>query len=94
MEQYLPQTVNGKLSAINAYLHCMKLEQYCLRYLRISRKLFLSEQKELSLPEYERLLKCAYGSVNCALSRWRPWSRAMYKFTPKERFAALSYHMH
>lgn len=59
MEQYLPQTVNGKLSAINAYLHCMKLEQYCLRYLRISRKLFLSEQKELSLPEYERLLKCA-----------------------------------
>lgn len=50
------RTVNGKLSAINAFLDYMNLSNCKLKLFRIQRKAFIDENRELSEVEYKRLL--------------------------------------
>ena len=57
-------TVNAKLSALNAFLDCMGLAQYKLRFLRVQRKAFVEESRELTQEEYRRLLKAAKEAGN------------------------------
>lgn len=58
-EKYKAQTVNGVLSAINAWLCFMGKEKMRVKLLKIQRQVFLSEEKELNMAEYKRLLGAA-----------------------------------
>ena len=59
MQKYKPQTVNGNISAINAFLTFCGLPDMRLKILKVQRQVFLEEEKELSKEEYTRLLKAA-----------------------------------
>jgi len=59
MQKYKPQTVNGNISAINAFLTFCGLPDMRLKLLKVQRQVFLEEEKELSKEEYTRLLKAA-----------------------------------
>lgn len=63
-ERNQSQTVNGKLSAINAFLEFMGLQHCKLKLLRVQRKAFIEENRELTEHEYRRLLKTADGQGN------------------------------
>ena len=58
-ENQRPQTVNGKISAINGYLKSIGHAECCLQLLRVQRSAFVDEDRELSQAEYERLLAAA-----------------------------------
>lgn len=53
------QTVNGALSAINAYLDYCGMPGMRIRLLKVQRQPFLEESRELSREEYKRLLSAA-----------------------------------
>ena len=59
-KQLNPVTINSKLSAINGLFKFLGLNDYCVRFLKIQRKVFRSEEKELTKNEYERLIQAAY----------------------------------
>lgn len=58
------QTVNGSLSAINAFLDFAGLREHKVRLLKVQRQAFLAETRDLSKEEYERLLKAAQENGN------------------------------
>ena len=58
---YKPETVNGKLSAVNKFLICMGWGECCVKYLKIQRRLFRSTGRELTKDEYTRLVETAQG---------------------------------
>ena len=58
---YKPETVNGKLSAVNKFLSCMGWGECCVKYLKIQRRLFRSTGRELTKDEYMRLVETAQG---------------------------------
>lgn len=64
LETNLAQTVNGKLSAINAFLDFIDLSGCKLKLLRVQRKAFIDENRELSEEEYRRLLNEAKAMGN------------------------------
>lgn len=53
------QTVNGKLSSINFYLYYAGCSQIRVKLLRIQKKAYIDEQRELTEKEYMRLLQAA-----------------------------------
>ena len=53
------QTVNGELSAINAFLDFCGWQECRVKFLKVQRQAFLQEARELSKKEYERLLNAA-----------------------------------
>ena len=53
------QTVNGALSAINAYLEFAGLPDCRVKLLKVQRRAFIDEDRELSGDEYRRLLRAA-----------------------------------
>ncbi len=55
---YAPVTVNSMLSALNAFFRFMRWDIH-VRFVRIQRKLFREERRELSRAEYGRLLTAA-----------------------------------
>lgn len=63
-EKFKAVTVNGKLSALNAFLDCIGLAQCRLRLLRVQRKAFIEESRELNEEEYRRLLEAAKADRN------------------------------
>lgn len=63
-----PETVNGKLSAVNAYLRFAGLEHYRIKLLRVQRKRFLEEERMLGQHEYRRLISTAERNGKEALS--------------------------
>lgn len=52
-------TVNGKLSAVNGLFRFLGWEECRVRYLKIQRRLFRDQSRELSREEYLRLLQAA-----------------------------------
>ena len=56
---YAPTTINSMLAALNAFLRFIGLEDCRVRALRVQRRLFQSEERELSRQEYQRLLDTA-----------------------------------
>lgn len=56
-DQYQPVSVNGKLSAIHAYLKYIGLEGMRLRFLKVQNRIFLEETKELTEQEYRKVLE-------------------------------------
>lgn len=55
-----PVTVNSKLSALNGFLKFLKLDSYCVKFLKIQKQIFRSEERELTKADYEKLVKTAY----------------------------------
>jgi len=54
-----PETINGKLSALNKFFRFMGWEDCRVKYLKIQRRLFRSEEKNLTKEEYQRLVETA-----------------------------------
>lgn len=65
-EQSRPQTVNAKLSAVHAYLIFCGRADCRVRLMKVQRRAFLEERRELSEAEYKRLLQAAQA---CAQER-------------------------
>lgn len=53
------QTVNVKMAAINKYVEFIGMSECKLKYIRIQRRAFRDENKELTENEYKRLLEAA-----------------------------------
>ena len=53
-------TVNGKLSAVNAYLKCMGLEGHKVKFLKVQKRIYIDEKRELTEQDYRRLLETAF----------------------------------
>lgn len=53
------QTVNGVLSAVNAYLRFRELEGLRVHFVKVQRAAFVEEKRELTEAEYKRLLEAA-----------------------------------
>ncbi len=64
LENYKAQTVNGHLSAINAYLEFRKIENVKIHFVRVQRQAFVEENRELSQAEYKELLSAALSNGN------------------------------
>jgi len=58
------QTVNGALSAINAFLEFCGWQEAQVKLLKVQRQAFLDEERELSDAEYRRLLSAAKEKGN------------------------------
>ena len=52
---YAPSTINGKLSALNAFFRFAGWEECRVKFLRIQRQIFREQKKELNREEYGRL---------------------------------------
>ncbi len=64
LKSHKPQTVNGKLSAVNAYLEFKQIPEMRVSFLKIQRQPFLEDNRELSEIEYKRLLASALKKGN------------------------------
>ena len=58
---YKPETINGKLSALNRFLRFLGREECFVKPLRIQRRLFRGAGRELTRTEYLRLVDTAAG---------------------------------
>lgn len=58
-ENYAPATINSKLSALNVFFRFVGWDECRVKFLRIQRRLFRNQSKELSRGEYEKLLRVA-----------------------------------
>ncbi len=56
---YAPVTVNSMLSAVNRFLRFLGREDCKIKFLRVQRKAFREENRELTKVEYQRLLDAA-----------------------------------
>lgn len=61
---YAPVTVNSMLAALNGFFGFIGREDCRLKFLKIQRRLFREQSKELTRAEYERLLQAARESGN------------------------------
>lgn len=58
------RTVNVKNSAINAYLEFIGMNECKLKYLKVQRRAFIDQGRELNEKEYKKLLEAARASRN------------------------------
>ena len=56
---YEPVTINSMLSSLNSFFRFLGRADCCVKFLKIQRKLYRSEEKELTKDEYLRLVKAA-----------------------------------
>ncbi len=56
---YAPATINSMLSAVNRLLKFLGREDCRIRFLRVQRKTFREQNRELTRAEYQRLLDTA-----------------------------------
>lgn len=58
-ERYAPATINSMLSAVNALLRFLGREDCRIKFLRVQRRAFREQSRELTQAEYRRLLAAA-----------------------------------
>lgn len=58
-EKYVPTGVNSRIAAINCFLKFIGKRELCIKPLKIQRRIFASEERELTQEEYLRLIKAA-----------------------------------
>ena len=56
---YAPTTVNSMVTALNQLFIALGLEKYKIKALKIQRRIFRDERRELTQEEYQRLLESA-----------------------------------
>ncbi len=61
---YKPQTVNGKLSAINTFLEFIDLRECKVKFLKVQKRVYVDEKREFTEQDYKRLLETANQSEN------------------------------
>ena len=61
---YAPRSVNSIISSLNAFFNFISRRDCCVKTLKIQRQIFASKEKELTKPEYERLLSAAVNKKN------------------------------
>lgn len=61
---YSPVTINAKLSALNGLLKFLEWDECRVKFLKIQRRLFREDRRELTKPEYERLIAAARALGN------------------------------
>ena len=61
-EGFRPETINGKLSAVNKFFRFLGWEDCRVKYLKIQRRLFRRADKNLTKEEYKRLVETADSS--------------------------------
>lgn len=54
-----PATVNAKLSAVNGLFKCLGWEECRIKFLKVQRRTFRESSRELTRPEYDKLLGTA-----------------------------------
>lgn len=59
---YSPVTINSMIAALNGFFRYIERDDCRLRFLKIQRKLFREQSKELTRAEYERLINAAYSA--------------------------------
>ena len=59
LQNYAPATINSMLSAVNRLLKFLGREDCKIRFLRVQRKAFREQNRELTRAEYQRLLDTA-----------------------------------
>ena len=70
---YSPVTINSMVAAVNAFFTFLGWTECRIRYLRIQKQLFRSKEKELTRPEYQRLVQAAQNlGRNRLACCWRP----------------------
>lgn len=62
--RFAPASVNSMLVAVNGFLQFCGWPELRVKLLRIQKSAFLSEEKELTRPEYERLVRAAQRQEN------------------------------
>lgn len=67
LEKNQVRTVNAKFSAINSYLEYAGLKDYKVKLLKVQRKVFIDDDRDLSEEEYRRLLAAAKEKDNNCL---------------------------
>ena len=67
-ESYETRTVNSMLTGLNAFLSFLGKGEWKARLIRVQKRVFCPEEKELSRPEYERLIRAARQKKNERLS--------------------------
>ena len=58
---YAPTTINSMLAALNGLFRFLGCEDCRVKFLKIQRRLFRDPSRELTRPEYDRLLETARG---------------------------------
>ena len=58
---YAPATVNSMLAALNGLLRFLGWEDCRVKFLKVQRRLFRDRCRELTRPEYDRLLEAAHA---------------------------------
>ena len=66
-ERYAPASVNAALSSLNRFFAFAERYDLKVKSLKIQRQVFASADRELTKPEYERLLQAARQRKNCRL---------------------------
>ena len=56
---YAPVTINSMLAAINSLFHFLGWDECRVKFLKVQRRMFRDAGRELTRPEYERLLAAA-----------------------------------
>ncbi len=66
---YTPATINSMLSAINGFFHFMGWDDCRVKFLRIQRRMFRDQSRDLTKTEYQKLLETAQdqGKTRLAL---------------------------
>ena len=59
-ERMAPVTVNSALAAVNGFLTHNAWQDCRTKFLKVSRRVFCPENREIDRDEYKRLVKCAY----------------------------------
>ena len=58
-QDYAPVTINAMLAALNGFFHFLGRDDCQVKFLKVQRRLFRDAGRELTRPEYERLLAAA-----------------------------------
>lgn len=58
---YAPSTINGKLTALDRFLDFLGWQDCKVKHLRLQRRFFRDDRRELNQKEYERLISTAKG---------------------------------
>lgn len=67
-QEYQPASVNAKLSALNSYFSFIGRGDLKVKFLKIQKSVYCSEEKELNKAEYLRLIEAAENKRNEKLS--------------------------
>ena len=63
-KKYAVSSTNSMLAAVNSYLKFVGLESYCVKYFKVQKDAYCSDQAELTHEEYVLMLKTALKTGN------------------------------